>query len=60
MSKKLKLASRDKKQSLKLIYEWIKTGCLTLKEFEQLYPFIDKQVCEGCGSEREIIEQPEN
>lgn len=52
MSKKLKIARRDRKQSLKLLYEWIKTGAITLKQFEELYPYIEVSECEACRGER--------
>lgn len=51
---KHKLAKLNSRDSLKLIYQWIKTGTISFREFEELYPYIEKGECESCGGERGV------
>lgn len=49
----IKVASAKPREAAKLVYQWVKTGTVTFREFEELYPLIDQEVeCEKCGGTR--------
>lgn len=49
-SRMAKVASAEPREAAKLVYQWVKTGVITFREFETLYPRIDKVVdCDICG-----------
>jgi hypothetical protein len=51
----IKVARAGPREAAKLVYQWVKTGAITFREFEALYPLIEMHgVCEDCGGERGV------
>lgn len=48
----IKVASSWPREAAKLVYQWVKTGVITFREFEELYPLINLTgECQQCGGE---------
>mgnify|MGYP006298324873 CR=1 FL=1 len=51
-----KVVSAKPREAAKLVYQWVKTGVITFREFEELYPLIDKRnECQHCGGMPEDV-----
>lgn len=47
------VAAANPDAAAKQVYEWVKTGVVSLREFKELYPLIDQEVeCDKCGGTR--------
>jgi len=51
--RKRRVASADQAEAARLVFQWVKTGQLNVREFMELYPLIDAAVdCDKCGGSR--------
>lgn len=61
MTKRMsKVFSANPREAAKLVYQWVKTGVITFREFEELHPLIDKrnecQICGGVPEDAHFVE----
>lgn len=50
---KVKVAENGPDSAARLVFQWVKTGKINVREFKELYPLIDQEVeCDKCGGTR--------